>query len=336
MKFMFSADWHLSIYSSDKLHPESKLPERLHHIKNSIIYMCEYAVRNFITKFVVGGDVMHTKSIIHADAQSILLDIVREYSMIDFIIIDGNHDVSSRSGTGISALKSLDNEPNVTMIHTTKKIDNILYVPFYKDQITDISLGNRSGVDILVSHFGLNEGMLNSGISIKSEVGVNDLQQYKLVLLGHYHQPQQIKHVYYVGSPCQLNWGEKGDEKRFLIVDSDNLDVQSVLIEGYKKHIELEISSTESKIQIIEQANQLISEGHAVKIIVKESIDLDGLQSFNTIDQTEKDIMNRGIDSTMTLDEKMIEFLEISEIPKDKWELYMSVGKRIVGGEIDG
>ena len=338
MKFLFSADWHLSLYSNDKLHPESKLPERLHYIKNSIIFMCEYARMNGVDVIVVGGDVFHTKSIIHALAQSILLDIIRKYDKLKFWILDGNHDVSSRSGTGISALKCLDNEPNVQMMHSMKRFDNILFVPFYDKQISDIETtgGYTDGkINILVTHLGLNEAMLNSGISIKADIGVSDLRQYDLVLLGHYHQPQQIGNVYYVGSPIQLNWGEKNDEKRFLIVDSETLSVESVLIEGYKKHIEIELTA-ETKPQVIEQANNLIKEGHAVKIIMKEVVDLEGLREFNTIDQTEKDISNRGINSTMSLDEKMSKYLEIAEIPKELHGIYMTVGKEIIGDGNNG
>jgi len=49
---------------------------------------------------------------------------------------------------------------------------------------------------ILISHFGLSEGMLNSGMSIISDIGLKDLRgKYELVLLGHYHKPQEIIYI---------------------------------------------------------------------------------------------------------------------------------------------
>ena len=134
----------------------------------------------------------------------------------------GNHDLSGRGKDAVSALKSLDNEPNVMRIGKTTTIGDLFLVPYSPDMVTDIK-NNKS--KYLISHFGLSEGILNSGMSIVSDLSISDLDgRYRYVLLGHYHKPQSIKKatidLYYVGSPIQIDWGEKNEEKRFLVVDT--------------------------------------------------------------------------------------------------------------------
>jgi DNA repair exonuclease SbcCD nuclease subunit len=190
MKFIYTADLHLSSYSQDRIDSTTHLPERLSGIYTSFCEILNYGMDNNIKNVVIGGDIFHNKSLIHSIAQSRLLDIVRVYREIYFIIEDGNHDMSSMTGDGVSALKCLDNEVNVKTIHNTCIIDNILFVPWNpRNMISDIKEGRTN---YLISHFGLNEGKLNSGISIVSDIGLKDLKQYKRCYLGHYHTPQEV------------------------------------------------------------------------------------------------------------------------------------------------
>ncbi len=338
MKFLATADWHLAVYSQDPPVAKSSLLERLYYL-NKVIResILKYAVDNGIEYVVIAGDINHTKSIIHSVAQSVLLDIIRDFSQIQFIIINGNHDMSSKSGEGVSALKCLDREPNVDMIHKAKQIDNILFVPWNpKTMFDDIKSGDA---EYLVSHFGLNEGMLNSGISIVSEVALKDIAHFKCSVLGHYHMPQDIirgdTKVYYTGSPIQLDWGEKNDEKRFLIVDTGVHDVTSVPIEGYKRHIELELTP-EKMLETIKIAKELQKEGHHIKLLKTEEMDLSSIdKEFNIVDKVDRDITDRGISTTMSKEAIVDRFLEIKEIPKTKMNLYKSIALDIIS-EIGG
>jgi len=125
MKFLYTADIHLSGYSQDKI--VNNLPERLHSINNVLHEMAKYCIDHDISTFIIGGDILHGKSLIHAMAQSIMLDFFREYQQrLEFIILDGNHDLGGRGVGAVSALKSLDNEPNVMRIGETETIGDIM------------------------------------------------------------------------------------------------------------------------------------------------------------------------------------------------------------------
>lgn len=329
MKFLFTADIHLSRYGQDKLDSSTGLAERLSSLSRTLNEMAEYCLTNKISTFVIGGDILHGKSIIYAVAQDILLNFFDKYSNLQFIVIDGNHDLSGRGSDVVSALLPLKKVDNVLWVPFNETYydqeNDILYVPYSKDVVEKI-VSNKA--KILISHVGLNEGVLNSGISVVSSLSVKDLiGKYQLVLLGHYHKPQEITDtdisIYYVGSPIQLDWGEKNDEKRFLIVDTETLQIESVPTTQYKHYVELEITQN-TKDEILRKASELRKDGHNVKVVMREKVELDtNIEGVNIVDKTEKDITNRGITSSMSEKDKLKRYLEIKEIDQTQHENYL-------------
>ena len=331
MKFALTADVHLSRYGQDKVEDDSNLPERLHSIKETLYNMADYCLENKIPVVVIAGDLIHTKSLIYTIAQDLILSYFSHYGDLDFIVLDGNHDLTGKGENALSSLRFLNHLRNVEWVTKTPAGNkDHLWVPYSYDIVNQVK-SNHSR--ILVSHFGLSEGMLNSGISIVSDISLRSLMgQYELVILGHYHKPQEIIRddikLFYVGSPIQLDWGEKGDEKRFLVVDTDTLDVQSIPTTGYKKHIELEIDSS-NKSEVLEEAKKEQESGHHVKLLKTENVSIES-GDFRIIDKTERDITNRGINSSMSMEDKLKQYLSIRDIPEDEHKEYLKVGLEIV------
>jgi len=337
MKFAFIADIHFSRYAQDKIEDKTNLPERLHSIKNALYEVSQYCKDHKIGTIIIGGDTLHGKSIIYAIAQDLMFDFFEDNPDIEFWVIDGNHDLSGKAETAVSALRPLGNITGVNWIGHKKLSyrlpnEDMLLVP-YSYKTPEIVKQNRAR--ILVSHFGLDEGILNSGLSIVSDVSLKDLiGRYELVLLGHYHKPQEIIRedikLYYAGSLIQLDWGEKGDEKRFLVVDTDTLNVQSIPITNYKKHIEIELTA-ENKDEMFELARQAKKDGNHVKVIMKEKVDLTSVAGeFNVVDKTERDITDRGISASMSKDDIIRRYLKIKEVPEDLAEEYFKAGIDII------
>lgn len=331
IKFIFTADWHLSKYSNDPIELHSGLPERLYSIKKVLYNISKYAIDNDITHIVVGGDLLHNKSIIHALAMDVLLDFFRDHQKLQFIVVDGNHDKGDKKGD-LSALKSLDYEPNVTRISKPTKIGDIFFVPYSYDMIDTIK--NNSS-DYLVSHFGLNEAQLSSGISIIADIGISDLVgKYKNVLLGHYHLNQEIIKdnikLYYAGSVIELDYGERNEEKRFLVVNTDSDTIESIKTEGYKKHYNLEITN-ENRLDILNMARELKKQGHHIQISQTEDMDVSDIrEEFKVTNKVIRDVTNRGISSSMSTRDKFKKYLEIKGIQENQMEEYLKIGFEIV------
>jgi len=332
MRFAYTADLHLSGYSQDKI--VSNLPERVYEIKTSVYELANYCIQNEIDKIIIGGDLLHNKSLIYSLAQNILLDFFRDFPKLNFFMIDGNHDLSGKGENVFSSLRVF-NEKNVFRFPevSNELSEKILFVPYSTKMVEEIK---KNSAEYLVAHFGLSEATLNSGVSIVSDIRAKDLiGRYKVCLLAHYHKPQLLENekikIYYVGSPTQKDWGEKHEEKRFLVVDTDTSVIKSIPTVGYKKHFEL-IVTKENKQEMFEKAKELSVEGHYVKLVTKDkatdwneiskSLDTKERTSISFSDKSEVDITNRGITSSMSTEDKLNRFLEIKEIPKEKWGIY--------------
>jgi len=335
MRAVVTGDLHFSLYGSDKV-MDNGLHERLYYIdkvfRESIL---DYAINNNIENCIVAGDIFHNKSIIHSQALSAFVDIIRDYRKIYFYLIDGNHDHSKMSGDGVSSLKSLAKEPNVTVIHDTLEIENIHMVAWNNKMIKNIA--DYKGSDYLISHFGLNEATLSSGISLVSDLGMNDLKKYKYVLLGHYHKPQEIKNtstqLYYVGSHIQLTRGERHENKRFLDVDFENNNILSVETTGYKKYFQMKISDNATTEDILKEAKKLEDAGHEITLELSgDDLDVSKIpDEFRKIDKREIDITNRGVSLDMSEEDRLKSYLTIKEIPEYDIDMYMNIAKEIIG-----
>lgn len=328
MKFACTADLHFSVYSNDKIDPSTGYSERLMDIINTFKNMLNICRKKDISNICIAGDVNHNKSVIYSLSQSVLLDIIRSYNDMTFYTINGNHDMSSKGQKAISSLKSLDNERNVVMIHEPQKIENILFVPWSPSGMNDY-IKNNSG-EMLISHFGLNEAQLSSGISIVSDLKLSDVSNYDKVILGHYHKPQEFSNVIYCGSLIQLDRGEKHEDKRFLIVDSDSGQIDSIESEGYRKYYNLSITSDNIQ-DTVEKGKQLQEQGHRVTFEKEEQLDTKELeQDFKIVDKSEKDITDRGLNMSMSKSDICQTYLNIQKISENEQKTYMEIALEII------
>jgi DNA repair exonuclease SbcCD nuclease subunit len=323
MKAIVTADWHFS-----------RSRKKLETCANVVSWITSYCKNNNIGHIIVAGDVFHHKSILYSEAAKELVSILEANSDITFILLDGNHDLSESSEPA-SAISLLKHVPNVLYIGETQLISNILFIPFSKNLEQEVKTNSNPW---LISHFGLNEAVLSSGISIVSNISMKDLcARYNTVLLGHYHKPQELSmeqtQVYYVGNPYQFDWGERNEEKRMLLVDFDSGTIDSIPTEGYPKHYVLEIHSEGDIEKVKKESKDLSSQGNFVVIwseVKTNQIDTSDLPDVVIIDKSNSEVTNRGIAREMSLDEKLSRYLDIKEIPPESKDLYIDVAKIII------
>jgi len=316
MKRIAIADLHFTRYKDDQ--EISGLPERLHSLLSSLDYVCSFARENDIHHIDIAGDIVDDKSIIYSIAQKLLLDFFESNDDLEFRVLAGNHDMSDRTERAICALEFLRSLSNVQLIAYEPFYDeqlDILYVPDNPKMVSQI-IGSKA--KILISHIGLSEAQLSSGISIVSDLKLTQLKPYEVVLLGHYHKPQELVtdyvKCYYVGSLIQLDWNDANDLKRFLVYDTETLEVQSVESKGYKffVHLSLEPDNVD---EIVSKAKELQSEGHHVLLIKDQNFDTSSLESdFVVVDKSEKELTDRGVSLAMTQDEILHKYCEIKEV----------------------
>ncbi|TQI71408.1 exodeoxyribonuclease I subunit D [Gramella sp. Hel_I_59] len=88
---------------------------------------------------------------------------------------------------------------------------------------------------------------------------------YEYLALGHIHKPQRVsaeKPVFYSGSPFPLSFSERADEKRILLLDTDDsYEPDSIAIPSFRKLIKLSgnLSELELKLNSLDHNSSLKS-----------------------------------------------------------------------------
>lgn len=346
MRFIFTADIHLKMWS-DKEFTENGIPKKLIEILNTIDQMCNYAHKNNIEDIVIGGDLNDTKGVAHVSAFVLFKQLVSKHHDLNFYILHGNHDAVSDSEGRESAIQLLEEHGNVRII-LEPVLENIfdrdvLFIPHSPNMVDELKRYMEHDPEILISHFGLTEAVLSSGISIRTGIRANNLKKIKLTLLGHYHKPQEIIEedysIYYAGSPIAIRRDEAGEEKRFLVVDTETFEVESVNTEGYRRFHEILIDDTVNIEEIKEKIERIKNSGDY--LVIKKTIanipkEIESvINENNVIDLYQKDITLRGITASMNSEEQMKRYLEIMEIPKEEHDAYISTGTKIINLDLE-
>lgn len=328
------ADVHLSEFKNDNILGDG-LPERLSEINRALRTVCDFCVQNNIVHLDIIGDLNNDKNIVFTDAQNIIKTIIQDYRNIEFWLITGNHDLSSTGTHQTSCVSVFEDYDNVRCFTEMEIVDNITIVPFSNHIVEDVHRAPSNS--ILLSHFGLSEAVLQSGLSIVAKLGLRDLSKFKLVILGHYHKPQLLEGnntiLYYVGNPVHLNWNDKNEDKRFLVYDTESLEVTSVPLTNFIQYREFVIEDAETAKEIMIQAEDARKEGHHVRVRKTFKGNIEGTSSeLTVIEDVEAELPDRGVTSSMSHDEKMVRYMEIKEIPEAKRSSFLEVGKMFLDG----
>lgn len=327
MKRIQIADIHLSDFSEDILTPEG-LPLRLGEIKKTFNFIIEQAKKLSICYIDVLGDIINDKSVIFTVAQDLFKEIIIKNSDLFFTLLSGNHDLSSTGKLQRSAISVFSGYKNVCCVTDEIIIDKNITMISYSDNFLE-KIKQCDTNDILLTHVGLNEAMMQSGLSKIDKIKLNDLKKFKLVLSGHYHKPQFIQNentkFYYVGGFTNHSWNDKNEIKRFLIVDTETLEVQSIPMENQIQYKEYTIDDISTAKEILKEAEIQKNKGNYVRIRKNIKEDIETPHDILILEHKDIDVTNRGITVTQTLQEKLHKYMDIKEVKKEEQENYIKI-----------
>ncbi|MBD3194305.1 MAG: hypothetical protein GF317_04570 [Candidatus Lokiarchaeota archaeon] len=234
MKFIHTADWHLSASTLYGVDADSGLPIRLKDAENSISYLVDFAIENKVDFVLHCGDVTDSGNPDEAVRRVFSGSIVRLLEAgISFYCISGNHDLF-RGDNWLKSAEILARHKNFRVYEkpVVKKIKNALLrmVPygsydmgaFFKKSSWKESGGAKFSV--LASHLGINEGVIGANeVKFNTGYSYKEFSGYDYVALGHYHRCQQIENVFYSGSLLIHDFGERKEKKGFLFYDDGDV-----------------------------------------------------------------------------------------------------------------
>jgi len=219
------------------------LPNKLDDILWAVKTIREYARVNEIDVVVILGDLFHNRVSHNIEVLNTVHKFFAEAKELgqEWIVFPGNHDMFLRNSWEINSLNHLDSV--ITVIDAVKmmKIESQRFwiVPFvhyeavYMKIIDKIERQYEEG-DILLTHVGVHNALLNECFLIKNWSAVNfENSLFDLVFAGHFHCHQVVegrRNVWYPGSPIPFRFDEGMVPHGFLELDLDTRDTQFIEI----------------------------------------------------------------------------------------------------------
>jgi len=170
---------------------------------------------------------------------------------ISLIMVPGNHDQVSRDGS-IHGVRVFDPFSNITiaterfLIHS----DRIAFIPWREDSQDQAEMfATLPGAPdwTIFGHAEVRGALTNNGQPSPGRVTLAQIQSTaRACYLGHYHARQQLgDRTWYIGSPFEMNFGERGMSHGVAIVDSTSIAPQFIDLDDFPKHHRIDLRSPE-------------------------------------------------------------------------------------------
>jgi len=177
------------------------------------------------------GDVFDNRKIIDYNAlnwaKRVVFEPLKKYKVH---MVIGNHDVYYNNSNKLNSPNLLlDVYDNISVYKnpTDIKIDNlsISLIPWITDDNYNESMEFIKGTDSTVcfGHLELQGFRLNKTLVMDEGMNKDIFKKYRKVFSGHYHTRSTDGHVHYIGNPYEMFSNDVGDDRGFIIFDTEDL-----------------------------------------------------------------------------------------------------------------
>lgn len=216
MRYLFTADVHLDSKTEDFVFPV-------------LDHMFSAAKDLNVDYLGILGDVYHVRHTVPVATQNKLANWLYTTAQdIPILILPGNHDQIDIEGR--HALEVMAHIPNVTMYTEMCWDEHGLWLPFRRDREVLLNFIKEnpkpfSSTNVAFLHHGIEGAFMNDHTKATSLDGIppEAFTSFEYVFMGHWHRHQVIKNCVYCGSPWQTRADETGQQKGFVLFDSDTM-----------------------------------------------------------------------------------------------------------------
>lgn len=241
-KVLFFSDLHLGVHQNS---------QTWHNICLMVAeWINSVMQQNKLDTIFFAGDVFHDRHEIGVNTLHIatkFFDILKNYQIY---ILPGNHDAFLSSTVEVNSVEILAREnihvyTNPTTIQVGEK--TVTFCP-WKTTVKDLQ-----PVDMLIGHFEIANFRMNATkICDHGDSSTDLLQKADAVITGHFHFREQRnydnKYVLYLGSPYEMDFGDRDQSKGASIINFNNLnDITFIENNVTPKHFRLKISELVQK-----------------------------------------------------------------------------------------
>lgn len=247
-------DLHLTKNLNGK-HIES-LPFRVYDMLQHLNKVVNFANENKVDYFLFGGDSYDT----HSPNQRYKVEIHKALNQLNMetIILVGNHDTSPSefSKDALYEFTSLHHdkikvvrEPEIIKL---KDNTNLLAIPwcYEKYEIPEIDRKNT----ILIGHFTVPELVNFLPTHREFTFSLEELKDFKFVLLSHIHKHIEHENIIYPGSVGKLDWGEFNNKTKHGFLYFDGKELKHVPYKDRTRHYRILKTGKEKLPPVNEEA----------------------------------------------------------------------------------
>jgi len=181
-------------------------------------------------------DTVYSKGTLPVDMLNKLMSFFKNEWNVKLLMFPGNHDYMDAAETehGLTPFGYCNNL--ITILDEPCVIDRQLFIPWRRDnQTLKKIITEHSDVDVIFAHLDIVGFMLNASKMSTEGLQMTDLPYDMPIYTGHYHTPQVIRNIRYLGSPFQLSLSE-AEDKKSLVVLSQNYQVDHLISIDYGPH----------------------------------------------------------------------------------------------------
>jgi DNA repair exonuclease SbcCD nuclease subunit len=249
---------------------------------NYAIWLKATLIENNIKDIIIAGDIFHNRheigvSTLHAAYK--FFDTLKDFNIV---AITGNHDCFYKDKSDVNSVSILTNN-NVEVFQELRKLDinnkSFVFCPW------GTSVRDIPRCDVIVGHFEITNFKMNHhkicDHGLETE---NLLDKAPLVISGHFHYREHRKYsngksILYLGSPHELDFGDRDQIKGVSILDTRTLEIEFIENTISPKHIKILLSKLLSSE--IGDVGKVIS-GNIINITVDTKISTQNLDLLLT------------------------------------------------------
>lgn len=297
MKLAVFSDVHAHAFREFDEKTDHTGSKRLDNIVGTLLFIRDDCVRRGIKYVLFGGDMFHIRAKVNTVVYNAVYEAIKTYNEhgLEIVGIAGNHDQVDNSDVPQHSLHAFNDLPGVTIYgdltrHRIEDYDEdesvmVHCVPYSKNavrakewieesvsQYKEPHWLDSNMSHICLFHLGISGAFVGNGSYPMADAFVpEDLRPdfFKYVIGGHFHRKQKIigyDNFMYTGAPIQHSFGDEGEDKGYLILDTNRrLDIQFVPVPNPKF-----ITMTAQDVAN-EDIKQIADEGNYVRLMVKEN-----------------------------------------------------------------
>lgn len=339
MKFLVLGDLHIGARNNSEVF----LNYMDNYFQNELF---PYIEKNNIKYVIQLGDTLDKRKSIDFVTANFLMNkwfLEFELRKVFLFTLVGNHDTYYKNTNEISGVAQLAipyqyttvvEEP--TGIATGVANEKVLMVPWICQeniqQITD-SIERATDDTLIFGHFELAGFTVNNYVTKHGTIDTQLLKRFKHVYSGHYHTSSIKGNIEYVGSPYALTWNDYGDEKKFIVIDTEDPDYREmvptktslfhkIIFDGTEPIVDLPPQSY-LKIIVNDENNRELAEVYANNL--QEKYNLSECQIIDTTESTElleQEIENIEIDDPFQILMKSISNIKDEYVANEMMSIY--------------